>query len=775
MKYSTGPRPPSKFFTSITRINKARVQQGLLFFRTSPASRNSRRFLNETRFIPPLIFSACIRTLSDFRYSKEDSDELPLQIYFADEEGDPYTVELAGRLEGYVTGQDSDFAVLNSEGYKGYFPLDEMVWLGTTEDEPEHVMDDGFTQVKNKRKKATTEGVIGQGIIPPNSQNFSLSTSLYTPSTLAQMMNLPVSLLPLLGALVGNDYTAQSSFGTSSSLANTPLATPSSSPPPPNTKSFHNLLFEKRLTPSQRISHTGATLASLLRPQPGTKKKHRAPKSVMDLIQTTVASLVGTSNAPPLLTGSAEQAAIVDRVVEGTLPYAIPVRPQEGEDVNGLGCVLHTALTCPLAIALDRFDDEDSPHHHIIASRYLGAYRAGYFSPLLMDVLTTGTFWPVLFLENPDVECVARSIARSTRTFLYSILDNGIGLPEPDDDDEVSEEEAEEDPNGVEGENVAEEDDDELIDVVEEYSDDEDDVDRLRGALLDLSRDEDEDMDTVVSNSLDLDVSDDMVSTVRSSSVRSPIALEQPIRRKRRVSKRPKVIIEYLRRGSRIVGEEVQVPELSEYASILPQDTGDTPLQLLPEERRFEVLLQFLGADLDGIRALDKGFLLPVLALRLVVRCMHERSMEVESKERLQERWTRKEARAFLATAQGAIVTIPAPPEEVSERAIQLTAQLSTAIEALELSAQVLFLTDLVPGWAHHFSGKLFHSLLHHGCQLDDKLWRVASEGLDVCFAEERKSKKTKKGKKHSPLTPVAPSGKGNGNGMFSLLSTLNM
>ena len=149
--------------------------------------------------------------------------------------------------------------------------------------------------------------------------------------------------------------------------------------------------------------------------------------------------------------------------------------------------------------------------------------------------------------------------------------------------------------------------------------------------------------------------------------------------------------------------------------------------------------------------------------------------MEVESKERLQERWTRREARAFLAAAQGTIATIPAPPEEVSERAIQLTAQLSTAIEALELSAQVLFLTDLVPGWAHHFSGKLFHSLLHHDCQLDDKLWRVASEGLDVCFAEERKNKKTKKGKKHSPVTPAAPSGRGNGNGMFSLLSTLNM
>jgi hypothetical protein len=51
-----------------------------------------------------------------------------VEIHFADEEGDPYAVELAGRLGGYVIGKDSDFVIFHSDGYKGYIPLDEMTW-----------------------------------------------------------------------------------------------------------------------------------------------------------------------------------------------------------------------------------------------------------------------------------------------------------------------------------------------------------------------------------------------------------------------------------------------------------------------------------------------------------------------------------------------------------------------------------------------------------------------------------------------------------------------
>ncbi|EEB97837.1 hypothetical protein MPER_02757, partial [Moniliophthora perniciosa FA553] len=88
---------------------------------TSSASRSTPRFLAESRIIPPLSYSATINTLLAIRESTDAVD-----LHFADEEGDAYAVELAGRLGAYVVGNDSDFVILNTEGYLGYAHLEEM-------------------------------------------------------------------------------------------------------------------------------------------------------------------------------------------------------------------------------------------------------------------------------------------------------------------------------------------------------------------------------------------------------------------------------------------------------------------------------------------------------------------------------------------------------------------------------------------------------------------------------------------------------------------------
>jgi hypothetical protein len=41
-----------------------------------------------------------------------------VDVKFAEGEADCYIVELAGKLGAYVMANDSDFVVLNSEGYK---------------------------------------------------------------------------------------------------------------------------------------------------------------------------------------------------------------------------------------------------------------------------------------------------------------------------------------------------------------------------------------------------------------------------------------------------------------------------------------------------------------------------------------------------------------------------------------------------------------------------------------------------------------------------------
>ena len=146
----------------------------LLFFRTSAVSRSSPRFLHETSMLPPLMYSACVQTLQDITAKLNANADTAgmLELHFADEEGDPYAVELAGRLGGYVVGKDSDFVVLSADGYAGYVPLDEMVWTADSVSGMTSPIDqgddDGFqTVVKPKGKKKALAAGLGRGILPP--------------------------------------------------------------------------------------------------------------------------------------------------------------------------------------------------------------------------------------------------------------------------------------------------------------------------------------------------------------------------------------------------------------------------------------------------------------------------------------------------------------------------------------------------------------------------------------------------------------------------------
>jgi len=94
----------------VSRLQNSCVKPANLFFRTSPAARSTPRSLAETRIAPPLGYSAIVSTLLSM------SDDV--KVEFADGEADSHIVALAGRLGAYVIGNDSDFLVLNCEGYK---------------------------------------------------------------------------------------------------------------------------------------------------------------------------------------------------------------------------------------------------------------------------------------------------------------------------------------------------------------------------------------------------------------------------------------------------------------------------------------------------------------------------------------------------------------------------------------------------------------------------------------------------------------------------------
>lgn len=263
--------------------------------------------------IPPRVYSAVIQTLQNLAETLTGSPQAGnLKMFFADEEGDPFAVELAGRVEGYVLSNDSDYVILNTDGYKGYIPMNEMVWTALSAeevalDDPES--DDGFQTVVNKARKkaiAAQKDVLGWGIIPPeDADDLRLSASVYSPAAVAVQLQIPASLLPLLGALVGNDFTGNKDPTTS------------------NQTNLHWLFFERQLTLSQRITRVATTLRNILNAAliPNGKGKQKLQvNSVMELIERAVTTLMIRS---PDTMASGERERVTERIVEATLQYAI--------------------------------------------------------------------------------------------------------------------------------------------------------------------------------------------------------------------------------------------------------------------------------------------------------------------------------------------------------------------------------------------------------------------------------------------------------------------
>ncbi|KAF8891746.1 hypothetical protein BD779DRAFT_1437600 [Infundibulicybe gibba] len=692
-----GAYPELKFPTLVSRLGQSVIQPSLLFFRTSPISRNSARFLHETRIIPPFSYSVCIHALQSLLESTDS-----LQIHFADEEGDPYAVELAGRIGGYVVGNDSDFVVLNTDGYLGYIPLDEMSWTAAIPDIPitDEDKDDDFQPVRKGKPKVIRDPRLGRGIIPPDTDtDLSLSFTAYSPTTLASHLKVPVTLLPLLGALVGNDFT------TSQEL---------------NNRSVQSMFFERQLTLTQRISRVASTIQAVISPSYQKRRQKHQLGSVMDLIDRTVNALLirfGTT------LGTGEVDKIIDQIVEATLQYAIPKYDGEIVGLDSLWptdvCALHQPDACPILSMVSRFvmaEDQAADDKITLRSHYLNAYRTGNLDPHILDILSTATFWPRTFLENPDLETVNRSIGRPIRLWIYSILDDGIGLPEFEGDIDVANSTA--DASSIE-------DEDELIDVVE--SDDEENAQDLlaplKGALERLHP--------------GAETSTPLVSALIN---------------------KPKKIVEYIRRGTRVASEAVTVNPLSELLHTLSHPAivmESKPLASNSPANKFTILLAVLHSDYPSIRALSPPHLTAVLALRWVVRTLHLRAEETGSRERDLERWSMREAHCFLASLSPLPPTTPASNfPQVLDRHAQLMAQVASAIQSIEFLSQVLMITDLVAPVAHITSGRRFHSFLTESSptvdvDIPDTLRIAIESGLGDFYAEERK-KKAKKSKSNS-------------------------
>ena len=726
--------------TLISRLNRSNIERSLVFFRTSPVSRATPRFLRETRILPPLTYECCVQTLRGLTLSRK----LPLEMHFADEEADPYAVELAGRLGAYVVANDSDFVIFNSGRYAGFMPLNDMVWSAPVFQEETAVdmngdEDDGFqTVVHSKTKKRSTrQKQSTSGIIPPEgvlATDLTLAASVYLPAALASHLKIPVTILPLFASIVGNDFSNQST----------------------TQRNIQSLFFEKRMSLSNRITHTANTLAGILHAATQQRKAKYQVGSAMDLIDRTVNALL--IRAPNQM-ASGEVDTTVDRIVTAALQYAIDKYDGGVYGPASLwptrACALHREESCPFTALFTRMLSHspgettgDGPHVTAdraaltIGSMYVEAYRAGKLKPKVTDIINSGAFWPKLFLENPDVETVAKSIGRPIRQWMYAILEDGVGLPEEPEQVAVPA------TSDVEAETPeCDEDPDELIDVVEENSSD-DDTDLLAPLRCELER---------------LRTSDSGSDVPASASSRSQFRSE------------PRCILEYVRRGTRIAPERVPVPDLAALFSScdfnFPSENGmHVPFQLRSREERMTLFLHILGSDFPQVRALSADQLLGVLAVRWVVQTLHLRAVENGmNKEKENARWMYREARAFLSCyvawskydVDGKVMDTSSPSFHdgemqegatvpIDDRNIQLMAQVLTAIETIQDLSQVLLLSDQVPVNVNQLSCLRLHAYL-------SGLWAVADDAVPMCmwdacvhllgdaFREEKVTKKKKK------------------------------
>lgn len=806
--------------------------------------------------LPPLAYSVCVDTLvglaaelsspsSDARPAEDEDVEEdesgkeggggaqrgkgPLYVHFADEEGDPYAVALAGRLGTYVAGRDSDFVVLNADGYKGYVPLDEMLWTLTLPslfpsptspgqwDEESSVYsasvagdddEDGFQTVRKgkgrgKGKAGRQTGAdqspnqsqnvkAGKGILPPSALSdpdpapapgaeggqLALTFAVYDPSTIASHLGIPISLLPLLGAFLGNDFTGSP-------------ASDDSTPPPATTAEIRSkgrngnlqrLFFQRGTTHAQRIQRVAGTLSGILAAAfaggaggagGGVSTKKRGKRqigSVMELIDAAVSALV----VRPLDTfATGEREAVVERIAEATLQYAIPKAALEGADGERRGglrwvsdvCPLHVAEECPLFGSLSRLvnvrlalavpeKDEDEDEDDVragegeVRERYVGAYRRGRLDPHILNALQTGTMWPRTFLEDPDKESVQRSVGRGVRMWTYAILDRGVGLPV------VAEAEGEgEGEQGDEGDGDEDEDEDEMVDVVEEESSEDegpvtkDPLARLRGALKELDGSDEE-------------------SGREGELGRAQVHAKD-------VVGRAKSVREYVRRGTRLVGEEVVVSRLDELLKDGGMQGADGKIapQLWGRSERRRLLMQALGSDTERVAGLGDESVLGVLAVRWVVRAMDQRARESAGvKERQAERWTEREAKAVLASLAGharAGEDGAGSRVEVVERHVQLVAQVLCALDAVEQLAQVLLLAPATTSPGRRMSGARCHALLSGRAagEPGEQVWRATQDGLQHAFSRIPLKIKHKK-----PTPPKAQTSPGH-RSLFGLLA----
>ncbi|TKY87209.1 hypothetical protein EX895_003886 [Sporisorium graminicola] len=490
-----GPYLPLKIPTVLSRLGDSAASNSG-FMRSS--SRLKPGFQISMGVFPPLIYDCTLEALR----------QCNVKVIIEQIEADGAVAELADEMGGWAVSNDSDFFILCARGTqcRGYVPLDSIEYLvrPPSKPEPESSLkatdavatavdnDDGFAQVGKSGKprgrkggKAAEAAAVSEQLLdrPPASAEEGTLAGIrftsYSSPKLAAALGIPTSMLPLLAALVGNDYTAS---------IQKRILDPALPFGPQRITFIANAIKTETLrmaATGNRTPHLGsgtatpsATRKGLGRTGSGWGALSSRGGGGGSAITSATATPLGDSMHPKLDEALAALAlqdpvrfmvqSVIDRILAGVAQHSREAYVSSGEQKDLVDAVIdsvctYSLLSDPSAIhrstpGTDFFNDSTSGAAAKLANRkglelYRAAYSKGFFDRVLVESVTQRFCMNRMAPEDPDQKSIQSTHARDLRSWTFATLFATWGMDWArstlDEPLPAAEDEDEEDPAGT--------------------------------------------------------------------------------------------------------------------------------------------------------------------------------------------------------------------------------------------------------------------------------------------------------------------------------------
>lgn len=446
-----GPYLPQKIPTVLSRMGDLAASNSV-FMRSSYRSKASSQ---SAMSLPPLLYDA---TLEALRFSK-------VQVVISESEADGAVAEMAERLGGWAVSNDSDFFILCSRGTKcrGYVPIDSihyLVKLPMSKAQADAAAaartdDDGFAPVTKRgkaqvyRPKAVVkrESVTYQPpVTPEDGDLLGVQFMAYSSIKLAGVLGISPAMLPLLAALVGNDYTTSTQRRIlSPALPSGParveliaqyikdeglrMASPGgrtnnlrsgTATPSAGRAGIGRTALAKSAVRSASIGGPASTSTSATATPTGTAMHPKldealAALALNDPVRFMVHNVIerilaNSATKPDQHIGPADKDELVDSIIESVYTYSLLTHASS----------LH--LASPAAAFFK------TPASHSNVTNYQKAYELGYFERTNVEALTLKMALTRVVPEDPDQKSIQVTHARDLRRWIFTTLFSSWGM-----------------------------------------------------------------------------------------------------------------------------------------------------------------------------------------------------------------------------------------------------------------------------------------------------------------------------------------------------------